>query len=169
MQLLSPRSLLVLGVMFGGLGLISYSSAVFRHARANGDAGVATTIRVLSRTIYASNGLVEFAQEHPLIKTHEEFVSLLRRNGLDQAWYAILCVEELSNGDRNDNLNYVRLSRMGGRFGMMMADLTALAGRPPDDPTSESATSRIVLIPKVFEGRDPDDFMGDLIERSKLR
>ena len=169
MQLPSPRSLLVVGVMFGGLALISYSTAVLRHSQVPGSASMATSIRVLSRTIYTSDSLVRFAQDNALIKNHGEFVSLLKRHGLEQAWYAILCVEELGTGERNDNLNYIRPGQMGNRFGMMMADLTAMAGRPPVDSTSESATSRIVLIPKVFDGHDPAEFMGDFIEKSKPR
>jgi hypothetical protein len=138
---------LIAASVIGICGLIRFGYFVADQNAKQQGVGDDIIIRSEILTLYASQALMDFSQNHDLsaIASRAQLICLIECEGLQQTWYGSTVRLYQANGQSRDTSGVGCLTESS--FVHTLAVLQTLAGRPPRKAKLDYARARIFIIP----------------------
>lgn len=164
------RFVLPLVALLGAMGLYSFARHVgdAGASRSPDGSGPGLTVRSEIRTIYAPQGIIDFARAHPAIATNDELVRLVREARLE-VWFGVVFRNYQGNGDMVDIAMAIRPGENPQVFENTRRVLCLLAGDAAGSPAADPKNVEIEVIEDALMSMKPVDGLRRLIRRGPGR
>ena len=169
------RMIMALGERFApALVALFRAMALFSFGRHDWDAGArrseppGLTVRSEIRTIYAPQGIIDFARAHPGIATNDELARLVREARLE-AWFGVVFRCYQGNGDVVDLPVAVRLGEQPQYFENTRGVLCLLAGDAAGSPAADPTDVEIEVIEDALMNTEPVEGLRRVLGRGPSR